>query len=121
MGKVVVCAVAAMMLATWACTRASQEQGDTGSVTTVTYRCDGNETVTVDYDNSDPELPLAWVQLSPENPEKLKMTLALSASGARYTDGKLVWWTKGKTAFLTKVDSEEAPIYDGCNELEQVE
>ena len=101
-----------------ACTNAKNETD--GEKFTVRYKCEEGEVISFEYDNSDPEKSVAYVQLTPENPEKIKMSISRSASGARYTDGRLVWWTKGKTAFLTEENSEGKPLHDNCNEFEEV-
>lgn len=54
----------------------------------VAYRCDSGRAVRVRY----PTSTLALVEYEGRTRE---MTQALSASGARYTDGELEWWTKG--------------------------
>lgn len=104
-----------------ACGGSTEKQADEKALTSVHYRCNGGEEIVVEYDNSDADNSVAYVQLSSENPEKIKMTIAVSASGARYTDGKLVWWTKGETAFLTSAEEGETPIYEGCVEFDKVE
>lgn len=101
-----------------ACTTAKNETD--GEKFTVRYKCEDGEVISVEYDNSDPEKSVAYVQLTPENPEKIKMSISRSASGARYTDGRLVWWTKGKTAFLAEENSDGKPLHDNCNEFEEV-
>lgn len=102
-----------------ACTTGGKEgeAGNTGF--TKKYRCDEGKELTVEYDNSDPEKALAYVQLTPENPEKIKMTISMSASGARYTDGKLVWWTKGDTGYLTEEGDTGVFLYNNCSEFKE--
>lgn len=104
-----------------ACAGSSRSEAEEQKLLTVKYRCAGGEEVVVEYDNSNPDHSVAYVQLQPENPEKIKMTQAISASGARYTDGKLVWWTKGNSAFLTEADSAATVIYNDCNTYEEIQ
>lgn len=103
------------------CSGSGNSSAEAPALLTVRYHCAEGQEVIVDYDNSDPDKSVAYVQLSPENPEKVRMNITISASGARYTDGKLVWWTKGKTAFLTEADQDNEPLYKDCNEFSETE
>jgi len=85
--------------------------------TTITYRCDMGEKITARYfalsDKS-----LEFVKLQLPDGKNYTLPLALSASGARYTDDReLVWWTKGDTAFAQKRDENgEWQIVYNCSE-----
>lgn len=97
------------------CTTGKNENTTESKIFTIEYKCEGGAIVTVEYDNTQEE-SVAYVKLYPENPERIRMTISRSASGARYTDGKLVWWTKGNTAFLTDEEGDET-IYSDCIEF----
>jgi len=109
--------ISTLLLVWGACTTARNETE--GERFSITYKCAEGEIISVEYDNSDPENSIAYVQLAPENPERIKMSISRSASGARYTDGRLVWWTKGKTAFLTEENGDGQPLHDNCTEFEK--
>ena len=86
---------------------------------TITYLCDTGETITVRYfalsDKS-----LEFVKLQMPDGKAHTLPLALSASGARYTDDReLVWWTKGDTAFAQKrgENGEWQTVYN-CREAQ---
>lgn len=104
-----------VFLAAWMAGCTSRKNETATESKTIQYECDGGAVVRVEYDNTGEE-SIAYVQLHPENPERIKMTISRSASGARYTDGKLVWWTKGNTAFLTDEEGGET-IYSDCIEF----
>ena len=70
----------------------------------IAYLCDSGEKITARYfalsDKS-----LEFVKLQTPDGKTYTLPLALSASGARYTDEReLVWWTKGDTAFVQRRD-----------------
>jgi len=89
------------------------------NIVTIHYKCDQGKLVIVDYDNTDSQKGVAYVMLDTAKKEKIKMTITMSASGARYTDGKLVWWTKGNTAYLMEEGNSgnEKVLIDNCNEF----
>lgn len=60
--------------------------GSTG--TPLTYRCESGATIQVHY----PSNSTATVTYAEQT---LAMTIAVSASGARYVGEQLEWWTKG--------------------------
>jgi len=85
--------------------------------TTITYLCDTGEKITARYfELSDKSLEFVKIQM-PDGKD-YTLPLALSASGARYTDDReLAWWTKGDTAFAQKRDeSGEWQIAYNCRE-----
>ncbi|MGL6070446.1 MliC family protein [Craterilacuibacter sp.] len=65
----------------------------------VEYRCSGAQEVSVLYpayaDAATQPIRLRW------KGQQYRLSLAASGSGARYASSKLVWWTKGETAFLS--------------------
>lgn len=93
----------------------NREEGKEMKLVSVNYRCEGGAVVKAEYDNESSEQAV-FLQLHEENPEKIRLTLTRSASGARYSDGKLVWWTKGNTAFLTNEEGSET-LYADCVEF----
>lgn len=86
---------------------------------TITYQCDTGETITARYfELSDKSLE--FVKLQMPDGKAHTLPLALSASGARYTDDReLVWWTKGDTAFAQKrgENGEWQTVYN-CREAQ---
>ncbi len=79
----------------------------------VSYACDNNIHVRVSYRGTIAQV-LYKGQLHP-------MKQVLSADGGRYSDGKLVWWSKGNGGFLTE-DTEGGPsgpprLADNCQEI----
>jgi membrane-bound inhibitor of C-type lysozyme len=72
----------------------------------VTYVCETGDRVTARYYSlSDRSLDFVKVTL----PDKTEYTLpqVMSASGVKYSDDfKLVWWTKGETAFMQARDDK---------------
>lgn len=80
-----------------------------GSLTSQSYACDGGATFPVTYINSGAN-SLAIV---PVDGEERIFVAVMSASGARYASGPLVWWTKGDTATLeSEMDAGRAKT---CN------
>lgn len=98
------------------CSSANNEEQEMELIS-ILYQCKDGALVAADYDNTKGDQSV-YLQLNPENPEKIRLFLTRSASGARYSDGKLVWWTKGNAAFLTTADGEEN-LYDDCVEFEK--
>ncbi len=51
------------------------------------------------------------------------MSLAISASGARYVGGGLVWWTKGSgpgsagTLYREQAGTAAAPVLETCTQV----
>lgn len=77
------------------------------------YRCGPDALITARYyhlsDNS-----LSFVKLTFPNGQEYTLPQALSASGARYTDGREIeWWIKGDAAFVEKrnLAGEWKPLY----------
>ena len=76
--------------------------------TTATYECaDGKSIVAMFTPNE--------VALTFDDGRKLALPQAVSASGARYAaeDDSIVFWTKGKTAFVTE-GSDDNVTYKDC-------
>ena len=86
---------------------------------TITYLCETGEKITARYfalsDKS-----LEFVKLQMPDGKNYTLPLALSASGARYTDDReLVWWTKGDSAFAQRRDTNgEWQIVYNCREAQ---
>lgn len=85
-----------------------QQAGDTPSITSVTYVCDGNATIQAQFFDDKAELEM------PDD-SSLLLTQGISASGVRYTnsDESLTFWTKGNTAFMQE---GENITYNNCVE-----
>lgn len=81
-------------------------------VNAINYTCDKNQKVSAKYDNSIPGKGKAYVSFGHEI--NREMITVISASGARYTDGNYVWWTKGNTGFLTEAWGNEKMLYNNC-------
>ncbi len=102
---------------------ANMTMGETPTVIAASYDCKPAMKVDVVYDNSDPETSRAKVTIDGKTYD---MTIARSASGARYaTDagrspGKtLVWWNKGNDGTLLEgkagaADATEETIVASC-------
>jgi len=82
---------------------------------TVKYLCDDDVPATVVYDNTDPKNLTAEVAIG--NLKKRKMKRVKSASGARYSDGEMVWLNKGNTGFLIQEGKKGKILYNNCNEF----
>jgi uncharacterized lipoprotein YbaY/membrane-bound inhibitor of C-type lysozyme len=65
------------------------------------YSCDDGVKLTVGYSES-----LARVSY---NGHVYVMKQVMSADGGRYSDGKLVWWSKGNGGFLAEADDGNSP------------
>jgi len=91
---------------------------DTAKRILVRYKCDQGKEIVVEYliyQNK------AIVRPDAGKPEKIIMNQVISGSGARYSDGKLVWWNKGNTGFLMEAAGAERIITDNCVEFSRVE
>lgn len=64
---------------------------------TLHYRC-GTLPLTVTLDNASEQVSFIM------DGQPLTLKRAVSASGARYSDGKYVFWSKGDTAFIERDD-----------------
>lgn len=62
------------------------------------YQCDENP-LTVEFNNDKQTVHFTY------NDEPLTLTQGLSASGARYTDGVYVFWSKGDSATVYRKDT----------------
>ncbi|CAD5918518.1 hypothetical protein PCC9214_00504 [Planktothrix tepida] len=70
----------------------------------ITYECTQNKTFEAQFSPN-----TAQVQLSSD--ETLTLTQVPTASGVRYSDGKITLYTKGKEAFIEKNDHK---LYEQC-------
>lgn len=87
---------------------------------TVLYRCADQKTIRVVYDNRDAAHPIANVQIDMRRAKIIQMKRVLAASGVRYSDGKLIWWNKGKTGFLTEATGAGKVLNGNCREYKIV-
>ncbi len=78
----------------------------------VSYQCDSGNRIIVTYP-TDETAEVTYQQ------QTVPMHIAISASGARYVGGGLVWWTKGQngTLFTAINDNETGDIIDHCTEV----
>jgi membrane-bound inhibitor of C-type lysozyme len=79
----------------------------------VHYVCEGGQSLDVVYTDS-AEMSYA---LLPVAGRRRLFVEGVAASGARYTAGKYVWWTKGDHGTLYDDgggDSDAPPVLDGC-------
>lgn len=98
----------------------SQKVVAPSKIINVLYKCADNKEIRVSYDNTDEKNQFALVQTDIKKPDVTKLKLVISASGAKYSDGKLVWWTKGKTGFLTEATGKEKMLVNDCNEYHEM-
>jgi membrane-bound inhibitor of C-type lysozyme len=91
----------------------------------VGYTCANAFALEVIYDNRDQGEPTAAFFITGELTEAQinpgVMSLLPSASGAKYSDGKYVWWTKGNEAFLADASDAENMILSDCVEVPSIE
>jgi membrane-bound inhibitor of C-type lysozyme len=73
------------------------------------FVCDGGKTIGAVFTAGNP----ARVELQLSDGRRLRLPQAMSASGARYanSDESLVFWNKGRTAFLEEAGHQS---YSGC-------
>lgn len=76
--------------------------------TTVTYQCDDEQALTVQYVNAAPN----FLAIVPVDGQNLVFATTLSASGARYVSGPFEWWSTGNEATLRDLmqDEDAAPL-----------
>ena len=92
-------------------TRPADMQTDEPTVTLLTYRCESGAMIRATY-------PTDAIALVRYRGQTRQMRVARAASGVRYVDDGLQWWTKGTGAGATAVLSERA---DGGTALERCE
>lgn len=87
----------------------------------VGYRCAGDFELEVYYDQRDmDEMTAAFFITEALTAAKLDpgvMSLMPSGVGAKYTDGKYVWWPKGPEAFLADATPPGDILLADCVEL----
>ena len=76
------------------------------------YTCDAGVYVKVIYDNRDATV-LKAIVTTPDM-KNVIMDQVVSASGARYSNGSYVWWSKGDTGSLTTADPENKSLIANC-------
>ncbi len=82
-------------------------------IRTVAYDCDGAPGIEVTYINAAPN----FLAVIPVGEESHIFTTVLSASGAKYASGSLVWWTKGPDAdWYDLTQGEDAAPEFSCHE-----
>ncbi len=112
---IILCAVAALSCVT-GCQNDEQDALTLLGGEPVDYQCEnGDRIIARYYTLSDSSLHFVKV-LMPDNDE-FTLPQALSASGVRYTDDRmLTWWIKGDSAFVEMRDQngEWQTIYENC-------
>ncbi|MFD1881744.1 MliC family protein [Paracoccus pacificus] len=87
------------------------------AMSTVTFTCEGDNTFQASFINAgDDSFAVVY-----QDDTLIPMTIAESASGARYlsADGALELWTKGSEATLSRLGDKEEVIYKGCTAPEE--
>jgi membrane-bound inhibitor of C-type lysozyme len=79
-------------------------------ISTVDYACKDNKTIKAVYYSEKVDLTLS-------DGRTMTLPQTMSGSGIRYAnaDESIVFWSKGKTAFITEGPDAD-PTYDGCKE-----
>jgi membrane-bound inhibitor of C-type lysozyme len=93
------------------------DQQPAGNVV-VYYKCDQGRVIVVEYLN---DIQKVVVQPDILKPLKLTMNQSVSASGARFSDGKYVWWNKGNTGFFMEEGDSGKMISNNCIEYKQIQ
>ncbi len=79
----------------------------------VTYQCDNEQTLSVQYINAAPN----FLAIVPIDGQSHVFATTLSASGARYVSGPYEWWSTGSEATLRDLMQDEgAPPLTSCLE-----
>lgn len=118
---------AAALIGAWGFVR-SREEGSAAQaprlVASVTYACDGGRGISAEYyegaskpgNAGEPPVPGGSVALSLSDGRSLTLPQTISASGIRYAnaDESVLFWSKGRTAFMTEGGAE---TYGGCLEV----
>lgn len=109
----------AFSVLTVSCASMSKETLSVKGGDAISYRCENGEVITAQYYSLSDD-SLFFVKLTMPDSKEYTLPLSVSASGARYTDGReFVWWTKGDTAFVETRDEEGnwEIKYKDCKEL----
>ncbi|MES1930540.1 hypothetical protein SADO_14859 [Salinisphaera dokdonensis CL-ES53] len=93
--------------------RPSTDQNSESTVTLMTYRCESGAVIRATY----PTDSIALVRYRGET-HQLQVTRA--ASGVRYVDDSLQWWTKGSGPGATAMLSERAEKSETIEHCEEV-
>lgn len=93
-------------------------------IASANYVCDSGKTISADFykgdgkpgDANTPPTPGGKAFVSLNGADKIEFNQTISADGARYEnkDGSIVFWSKGKGAFVTENDQQ---TYGGCIEV----
>lgn len=98
----------------------SEENKEYNLISSVTYLCDESKNISANYYQpakiSNDELGTDKVELELSDGRKLSLEQTISASGIRFANSEesLVFWSKGKTAFINELGEES---YANCIEL----
>ena len=87
----------------------------------VMYRCGNGEKIVARYYSLSDD-SLHFVKVTMPGGKVYTLPNVLSASGARYTNEiELVWWTKGRTAFVQERDKngDWQVTIDNCKEMNE--
>lgn len=106
MKKVAVLIVLLLTALTVSCSSLNNEKLRVKGGEAVMYRCENGDKITARYYSISDD-SLDFVKVTMPDSKEYTLPLAVSASGARYTDNnKLVWWAKGDTALVETRDDE---------------
>jgi membrane-bound inhibitor of C-type lysozyme len=85
----------------------------------ITYQCQNGEKIVARYYSLSDD-SLNFVKVTMPGGKVYTLPNVLSASGARYTNEiEMVWWNKGRTAFVQERDKngDWQITYDNCKEI----
>jgi len=92
-------------------------------VSEVSYKCDAGKQIkasyyagpTVTVAPGEPPKPTGSVKLTLSDGRQMTLSQTISGSGIRYatSDEAIIFWSKGKTAFVTE---NKAETYSNCNQ-----
>lgn len=81
---------------------------------TVTYQCDDEQALSVQYINAAPN----FLALVPVDGQSLVFATTISASGARYVAGPYEWWShQGEATLRDLMQDEDAASLLSCTEI----
>lgn len=93
-------------------------------VTSANYICEGNKKImasyydgpTISVNPGEPPKPTGLVEIILSDGRSVSLPQTISGSGIRYATGdeSIIFWSKGKTAF---VDENNIETYSNCNQL----
>lgn len=86
-----------------------------------TYRCDAGERITTVSRSSGDDDPIVILSVAGDpTRQQIEMLAVVSANGNTYSNGALVWWTKGDEGFLSEDDPPDGSgeiLIGGCRAM----